>query len=199
MMPSRTPEAQRLYWQKYRGERKPYAERACACGATFKPHGPQRKCDPCRTMTCGHCGKRWIPDTGRPAKFCSLSCSALGHPATLERLQANRGRKPRTYAKTRGKHGSAEDREWRKAVFERDGYTCQICHVKGGRLQADHIQPYAAYPDLRHDLSNGRTLCVDCHRKTPTYGWGAYWQERRRQEIAARRLSQEVLALGGAS
>jgi hypothetical protein len=28
MMPSRTPEAQRLYWQKYRGERKPYAERA---------------------------------------------------------------------------------------------------------------------------------------------------------------------------
>lgn len=59
---------------------------------------------------------------------------------------------------------------WRKAVFERDTYTCQICFVRGTALQADHIKAWARYPDLRLELSNGRTLCVPCHRKTDTYG-----------------------------
>ena len=66
--------------------------------------------------------------------------------------------------------------------------------MKGSRLQADHIKPYSAHPELRHDLANGRTLCVPCHRKTPTYGYGAY-RYRRSIEIAVKRLRQEVLPL----
>ena len=62
-------------------------------------------------------------------------------------------------------------KEWRKAVFERDDYTCQECGAMGVRLNADHIKPFALYPDLRFDVANGRTLCVECHRKTPTYGF----------------------------
>lgn len=61
--------------------------------------------------------------------------------------------------------------EWRKAVYERDSYTCQFCGVVGGRLNADHIKPFADYIELRFELSNGRTLCVPCHTKTDTYGW----------------------------
>lgn len=68
---------------------------------------------------------------------------------------------------------SPEYRAWRKAVFERDNYTCQLCNVRGAKLNADHIKPQSIYPELRLDLNNGRTLCVDCHRKTPTYGYGA--------------------------
>lgn len=64
----------------------------------------------------------------------------------------------------------AQYKEWRKAVFERDDYTCQGCGVRGGDLQADHIKPFAWFPALRFELSNGRTLCVPCHRATPTYG-----------------------------
>lgn len=53
--------------------------------------------------------------------------------------------------------------QWRRDVFERDNYTCQICGDRGGRLNAHHIQAFAKFPDLRTEESNGVTLCSDCH------------------------------------
>lgn len=61
---------------------------------------------------------------------------------------------------------------WRKAVFERDNYTCQECGEKesvSGKLNADHIKPFAYFPELRFSIENGRTLCKSCHEKTDTY------------------------------
>lgn len=65
---------------------------------------------------------------------------------------------------------SLEYRLWRTAVFERDDYTCIFCGIKGGELNADHIKPFALFPELRFAIDNGRTLCVDCHRATDTWG-----------------------------
>jgi 5-methylcytosine-specific restriction endonuclease McrA len=65
---------------------------------------------------------------------------------------------------------SYEYRNWRKAVFERDDYTCVNCQNRGIRLNADHIKPFAKYPEFRFDINNGRTLCVPCHKKTDTFG-----------------------------
>ena len=74
---------------------------------------------------------------------------------------------------------SLEYKIWRRSVFERDGYTCVWCNDKGGWskeknktivLNADHIKPFAKYPEHRFDLDNGRTLCHDCHKTTDTYG-----------------------------
>jgi hypothetical protein len=59
---------------------------------------------------------------------------------------------------------------WRNEVFKRDEYICQDCGTVGGELNADHIKPFAFFPESRFDVSNGRTLCVTCHRSTPTYG-----------------------------
>ena len=61
---------------------------------------------------------------------------------------------------------SIEAVEWRKAIFARDDYTCQECKVRGGYIEADHIKPWAYFPSLRFELSNGRTLCRLCHDKT---------------------------------
>lgn len=65
---------------------------------------------------------------------------------------------------------SREYNIWRSTVFIRDNYTCQFCLKRGGKLQADHIRPFRLFPELRLDINNGRTLCITCHRKTPTYG-----------------------------
>ena len=64
---------------------------------------------------------------------------------------------------------SPEGIVWRKSVFKRDNFTCQICGQVGGSLHADHIKPFAYYPELRTELSNGRTLCKECHKNTDTY------------------------------
>jgi hypothetical protein len=65
---------------------------------------------------------------------------------------------------------SMEYRDWRLAVFQRDNYTCRNCKGRGVTLHADHIKPFAYYPELRLVIENGRTLCVPCHKKTDTYG-----------------------------
>lgn len=59
---------------------------------------------------------------------------------------------------------SSEYKAWRDAVFRRDNYTCQECYNDRSYLEADHIKPFATYPELRLEVSNGRTLCRLCHK-----------------------------------
>lgn len=76
-----------------------------------------------------------------------------------------------------------ENKQWREKVFQRDNYICQHCFVRGGKIHADHIKPFSAILAENKiktisqaisckelwDIKNGRTLCIPCHKKTPTY------------------------------
>jgi 5-methylcytosine-specific restriction endonuclease McrA len=86
--------------------------------------------------------------------------------------QRTRERTPRGPAAHNWKGGGSlqddrnrpEYRDWRQAVFERDGFACQKCgDSQGGNLRAHHIQSFAEHPELRFEVSNGLTLCHDCH------------------------------------
>lgn len=128
------------------------------------------------------------------AVSCSRSCATKyvintkGHPLkgkpvsayTRERMrQAKVGIRGENHWNYRGGKGTIRHRlmgqdeyiQWRKAIFQRDNYTCLWCGVSGNKayLHADHIKPWAKYPELRYDVTNGRTLCIDCHEKTDTF------------------------------
>lgn len=76
-------------------------------------------------------------------------------------------------------------KDWRSFIFERDNFTCVECNSRGVKLNADHFPERfvkifndnaissleeAYLCDKFWDTNNGRTLCVDCHMKTETYG-----------------------------
>jgi len=122
---------------------------------------------------CLECNKQFFVKNYRKAtaNFCSRNCAFVFK---------NEGK--RTAEKKIRQ--SWEYKKWRIAVFERDGYRCVECgdsNYKGrGQtviLQADHIKPFALYPEARTDINNGRTLCVPCHKNTGTYGRGAIFRK----------------------
>ena len=58
-----------------------------------------------------------------------------------------------------------EIRLWRKAVFERDAFTCRKYNIKGGNLNAHHINNFADFPELRTSIENGITLSEKAHKE----------------------------------
>lgn len=126
-----------------------------------------------KTINCADCGKpiktwpSYEKNGQKPQRRC-LKCNTAryvgsGNPHWKGGVTpANqRERRTRRYA------------DWRKSVFERDQYKCQECGQVGGQLHADHIRPFAMFPEHRFDIDNGRTLCVRCHMLTPSFLGGA--------------------------
>lgn len=143
---------------------------------------------------CQNCGKQYqvVPSRLGRTKYCSLRCKGKSESSNktvhfseqtkAKAAESNRkrllGKKGDSALNWQGgktaEHirirNSKEYARWRKSVFERDNYTCVLCgDDTGGNLQADHVKPFAHYPDLRLDIDNGRTLCIQCHKQTDTY------------------------------
>jgi len=52
----------------------------------------------------------------------------------------------------------------KQAVIKRDKRTCQCCHKKKKILHNHHLEGYHWCKELRFEVSNGVTLCKDCHK-----------------------------------
>ena len=92
---------------------------------------------------------------------------------------------------------------WRKSVFERDGYTCQCCGKRGGNLQAHHIENFSTEIDKRLDIDNGITMCWDCHAAGSVnsfhriYGYKNNNREQLNEYITNKKLSKESEEING--
>jgi 5-methylcytosine-specific restriction endonuclease McrA len=111
-----------------------------------------------------------VPWLNTPATIAKISKSKKGKPNLSKgkpryhtRIENNK-RSERKQAMTR-----IEYKLWRHNIFERDDYTCQMCNVKGKAIHADHIIPWSVSKELRYDINNGRTLCIECHEQTDSY------------------------------
>ncbi len=102
-------------------------------------------------------------ENGR-GRFCSLKCRGMYYSG--EKSSRWKGGISSTNALLRKGAGKSA---WRNAVLSRDGFKCIWCDSRED-LEVDHIKPWGLFPELRNDVSNGRTLCHSCHIGTITYG-----------------------------
>ena len=122
-------------------------------------------------------GNKWA--LGKHWKFSYIrkgSCGMLGKKHTQEwkdkHSKKTSGEKHYNWnvGVSRDKHSwDKRYKQWRKAVFARDNYTCRECKKVGVYLEAHHIKSWAKYPKLRYKIDNGLTLCEDCHKLTDNY------------------------------
>lgn len=119
---------------------------------------------------CLFCGGQFETKNNN-AKYCSMKC--VNKYTSAFKPQNQR----KNFNVYRGKEHLKDwnYKNWRKRVFERDGYKCRCCDSKGknGSLRAHHLDGWHDNVDLRYDIDNGITLCFDCHIEFHNaYGYG---------------------------
>lgn len=85
-------------------------------------------------------------------------------------------------------------KEWRRSVYERDGYICRVCgYDKGGILVAHHKDAWGWCKERRLDEDNGATCCEDCHKEFhDIYGWGGNTEAQWEEFVDSKRLKEMV-------
>lgn len=131
------------------------------------------------TLQCKHCEKQYDVPLYRSEKsnYCSRECagkdrfSGENHPGYGKKRDDIAGTKnpnwnggnSRDY---KSHYNSLEYRNWRREVFKRDSFICQVCGKRGGYLEAHHKVGWAEDKSKRYDVDNGVTLCRQCHVDT---------------------------------
>ena len=150
---------------EYKGKQSKYCSKACwSVRATI-------------IKKCLYCGAVISTCKSTDKKYCNSICRDLHYRQILKGENSHfwQGGKTQQSEIIRK---SAEYKEWRKKVFERDNYTCQKCGKKSTHdLEAHHKKAQSLFPELIFDLDNGLTLCHDCHKETDNYGWKAQKQK----------------------
>lgn len=98
--------------------------------------------------------KNIIPLSNTPEANAKKSHKGCEHPCWIVDRTQVKAKRPRNLQE-----------QWRRLIFERDNYTCQICLIRGGKLQAHHKMPVAKFPQYRNVIWNGMTVCELDHKE----------------------------------
>lgn len=126
--------------------------------------GGKPKCIDCGKIVSNYGNKRCRKCSGifrRGRKQPNISKAKLGKPNYKTRKYGNG--KMKNYPESERIRKSFEYELWRKAIFQRDNFTCQRYRIFGGELRAHHINNFADFPELRLALDNGITLSKKAH------------------------------------
>lgn len=148
------------------------------------------------SLKCVQCGKeysipqsalKWSKERGCEHNFCSKKC----RQSFCVKENNPRWIQDRSLLKERNRDEPYLN-DWRKKVFERDDYTCQMCGDRGSKghkviLNAHHIVKYSVNKELRFVVDNGITLCEKCHLKT-------YGKEEKFEEMFTQIVNNNKIA-----
>jgi len=118
-------------------------------------------------IVCKKCGRKKRIKTSyynqSKNHFCSSKCSN----AYLGKLHSGKNHWNWKGGVSRKNHRreTSKYKLWRKAVYQRDFWTCQDCGVKQKHPIAHHLKDWKEYPKLRYSVKNGITVCRSCHKK----------------------------------
>jgi len=139
---------------KYRSDQKFCSSK---CRAKVLPPPLQGVIIPKKCVVCGKEYKVKGEKRREKSRFCSKSCAVSG--------KNHWNWKGGITDENRLLRQTPKYNEWRLAVYRRDHWTCQDCHVKQKHPIAHHLKDWENYPKLRYVVSNGITLCRSCHKK----------------------------------
>ena len=98
---------------------------------------------------------------------------------------ANNRALQRRSQKSQEERESKKYRHWRADVLRRDKYHCRECGKEGRHnLEAHHIEAWIHNPRLRFTVSNGLTLCIECHDRT--HPWRVFERGKPKRSLKAK-------------
>ena len=142
---------------------KEYYVRANRCDKSKFCSDCWKERNPAEIKQCLQCFKGFLTYERKTKKFCSNECRDK-YTSLYKRGELSNGWKDgKSLERERARH-TKDLRVWKNGVKERDNYTCQHCRSKD-ELHAHHIIHWTKDESKRFELSNGLTVCIDCHGK----------------------------------
>lgn len=167
---------------------KQWKDKSMFCKDNSRATGLHKNCNECRWINNGVRGRQFQKGCTSIFKGKSHSESARAKMRIINTGQGNPNWKGGISSLLLQIRNTEAYKQWRYAVYLKDSFTCQECKTKKvGRnivLDADHIKPLSVIVFdnniktveqalLCHeifDVENGRCLCRQCHKNTPTWG-----------------------------
>ena len=174
--------AQKLQAQTMGICRVPVERRCEECGESFQTWQSSRQtfCSKrCRgasarkriETTCTECGKVFVSFPSRrqagKGKCCSVACRGKQAAKSYSGENSwNWKGGAAAYDSARHEWNARIGRHWRRMVLKAAGGVCAVCgkvHRTASTLVCHHRASWIAFPDLRDDPRNGKTVCGSCH------------------------------------